>query len=196
MPRSRCERPVNSRTRKSFWRHYTKLPRSVQGRAKAAYQQFVLDPSHPRYLNALGRERAASQSCWARQLHVSSVDFRMPAVLLGTQYGFPRLRFGLAWEPASIQARSLSKPAAQARDRMTRHRLRPPRSWPGVMRRCFFRNVVMYDTEPKPQAWATCFMGSAKRTALPFLQAACYDHSSHTGTANSPSPKPTVTSPS
>lgn len=38
---------MNSRTRKSFWRHYTKLPRSVQGRAKAAYQQFVLDPNHP-----------------------------------------------------------------------------------------------------------------------------------------------------
>jgi hypothetical protein len=38
---------VKSRTRKAFWRDYAKLPKPVQVRAKAAYRQFALDPTHP-----------------------------------------------------------------------------------------------------------------------------------------------------
>lgn len=38
---------MKSRTRKSFWRSYDALPRSVRDRAKIAYRQFVADPTHP-----------------------------------------------------------------------------------------------------------------------------------------------------
>jgi hypothetical protein len=38
---------VKSRTRTAFWRDYAKLPKTVQVRAKAAYRQFELNPTHP-----------------------------------------------------------------------------------------------------------------------------------------------------
>ena len=38
---------MTSRIRKSFWRNYAALPRPIQVRAKAAYRQFLLDPTHP-----------------------------------------------------------------------------------------------------------------------------------------------------
>jgi len=38
---------VRSHARKTFWRDYANLPKRVQARAKAAYRQFVLDPTHP-----------------------------------------------------------------------------------------------------------------------------------------------------
>ncbi len=53
--------------------------------------------------------KGRSQSCSTRRLRILFVDFRIAAVLLGPQYGFPRSRVGLAWEPLLIQARSASK---------------------------------------------------------------------------------------
>jgi plasmid stabilization system protein ParE len=49
--------------------------------------------------------KGRSQSCSTRQLRILFVDFRIAAVLLGPQYGFPRSRVGLAWEPLFIEAR-------------------------------------------------------------------------------------------
>ena len=53
--------------------------------------------------------KGRSQSCSTRRLRILFVDFRIAAVLLGPQYGFPPSRVGLAWEPLLIQARSASK---------------------------------------------------------------------------------------
>ncbi len=38
---------MTSRTRKTFWRDYARLPKPVQAKAKAAYRQFILDSTHP-----------------------------------------------------------------------------------------------------------------------------------------------------
>ena len=38
---------MKSRTRKSFWLDYARLPKSVQARVKVAYRRFNEDPTHP-----------------------------------------------------------------------------------------------------------------------------------------------------
>ncbi len=38
---------MNSQTTPDFWRLYRRLPKHVREAARAAYQQFLADPSHP-----------------------------------------------------------------------------------------------------------------------------------------------------
>lgn len=38
---------MKSRTRKSFWREYARLPQAVRSKAKTAYCQFLRDATHP-----------------------------------------------------------------------------------------------------------------------------------------------------
>ena len=93
------------------------------------------------------------QSCSARQLRFSSVDFRVVAVLLDMQDGFPRSRVGLAWEPLSIQARSASK---GKRDPSPRNQPRIPslarracmRGRPGRTRKASLRRLRANEAAP------------------------------------------------
>jgi serine/threonine-protein kinase HipA len=62
------------------------------------------------FSDPLGLDRPQILSLEVVPLKGAGHDYRIAAVLLGTQYGFPRSRFGLAWDPSS------SKPAAQARE--------------------------------------------------------------------------------
>ena len=75
-----------------------------------------------------------SHSCSARGLRGSFGDFRIGAVLLGPQYGFPCSRVRLAWEPLFIQARSASKGirgdcTSRAEQDCSRPHFRPGKRW-------------------------------------------------------------------
>ena len=78
--------------------------------------------------------KGRSQSCLTRQWRIVFVDFRIGAVLFGPQYGFPRLRVGLAWEHLFIQARSASKGirggcTSRAEHDCSRPHFRPGNRW-------------------------------------------------------------------
>ena len=62
--------------------------------------------SHPLIIRPAAEDDLAEARDW---YDAQQDGLGIAAVLLGPQYGFPRSRVGLAWEPLLIQARSASK---------------------------------------------------------------------------------------